>query len=248
MLGNQLAGQRPGAQARFSAPERRAQIERAASELLHKKGYRALTMRELARHVGDQSASLYHHYPSKQELLRTLLRDTLSDLARAVRTAAQSAGPTPLRQLPAALRAHVLYHGDHRLEAAISDTELRDLSPRNRREIVALRDDYESIFRNILRRGNRLGCWYIDEKMAGWIILGMCTGVNGWYRPDGPLALERIADFYSRFVLRALSVHDGSHREEKMAKHRNQSDTTAELQQRGNGRPKSGHRRGALPQ
>ena len=248
MLENQLAGQRPGTRARLSAPDRRAQIKRAAIALLHKKGYRALTMRELARHVGVQGASLYHHYPSKQELLRTLLRDNLSDLARAVRAAAQTAGPSPLRQLPAAIRAHVLYHGDHRLEAAISDTELRDLSPRNRREIVALHDDYESTFRNILRRGNRLGCWRIDEKVAGWIILGMCTGVSGWYRPDGPLALERIADFYSRFVLRALSIREESDREEKMAKHRNQSDATDERHQRGNGRPKSGHRRGGLRQ
>ncbi len=189
---------------RLPNEDRLAQIRAAAIELFFEKGYHATSMRDLSERVGIQSASLYHHLPSKQDLLRAVLFEIMADLDRMVRTVAEAAGPAPEDELRAAIRAHILYHGDHRLEAAISDSELRGLIPENREEIMDLRDQYEGLFRDILRRGNETGAWNVHEKLAGFIILSMCTGVSVWYRSDGPIPLDHIADFYADFVLRSL--------------------------------------------
>ncbi|UGY93987.1 TetR/AcrR family transcriptional regulator [Streptomyces gobiensis] len=44
-------------------------IARAALEILDTEGHQALTMRALAQRLGVRGASLYHHVPSKEEVL-----------------------------------------------------------------------------------------------------------------------------------------------------------------------------------
>lgn len=189
---------------RASAVECRAKIYRVAIALIYSKGYRGLTMRGLAKKVGIQGASLYYHLASKQELLRTILLEIQEEQNVLVREAVEAAGPSPVDQLRAAIRAHLRYHVDHRAEAFISDSELRDLTPSNRRIVVSSRDRYEEIFRSIIGRGTDMNYWEADGRLAGFIVIAMCTGVNTWYRPEGPLSLDQIADYYADFVLRAL--------------------------------------------
>jgi AcrR family transcriptional regulator len=189
---------------RVGGADGRTRINQMAIALIYSKGYRGLTMRGLAKKLGIQGASLYYHLSSKQELLRTILLDIQEEQNSFAREAVEAAGPSPVDQLRAAIRAHLRYHVDHRPEAFISDSELRDLTPANRRIVVASRDRYEEIFRDVIRRGSQQGYWEADGRLAGFIVIAMCTGVNTWYRPDGPLGLDEIADYYADFVLRAL--------------------------------------------
>ena len=110
---------------------------------------------------------------------------------------------------PLAVSAQMHMGVDHRREASISDSELRDLTPENRRRVVALRDGYEAIFRDIIRRGTEFNYWDAEPRLAGFIVMAMCTGVSTWYRPGGPLNLEQIADHYTDFVVRALGAVAG---------------------------------------
>ena len=188
----------------MDSADRRLAIRKAAVKLIYEKGYRGFTMRGLAQAVGIKGASLYHHFPSKQAMLTWILVGIQDELTTLVRLAVSDAGALPTLQLPAAIRAHLRYHVDHRHEASISDSELRDLTPENRRRVVGLRDGYETIFRDIIRRGTEFNCWNAEPRLAGFIVMAMCTGVSTWYRADGPLSLEQIADYYTNFVVTAL--------------------------------------------
>ena len=52
---------------------RKDDIVKAAAKLFKKKGYSAVTMRDLATELGIKAASLYNHINSKQELLNTII-------------------------------------------------------------------------------------------------------------------------------------------------------------------------------
>jgi AcrR family transcriptional regulator len=74
------------------ADARRAEIVRAARELLEEEGEAALTMRRLADRLGIRAPSLYKHIPDKAELELALVREGLEEFGEAFRAAGPSLG------------------------------------------------------------------------------------------------------------------------------------------------------------
>jgi TetR/AcrR family transcriptional regulator, cholesterol catabolism regulator len=85
-------------------------------------------------------------------------------------------------------------------------TEWRHLST-NRRDAIAIRRDaYEHRFRDIIRDGIAVGAFRpTDPAIAAAFVLTALNGVATWYRPDGRLSADRIADHYVELVLRSLT-------------------------------------------
>src|SRR5262249_38970236 len=70
---------RPGARA-VSVAERagtRDEILRVAAELFFAGGYEATTVREIAKELEIKSASIYYHFPDKEQILFEVVRDVL---------------------------------------------------------------------------------------------------------------------------------------------------------------------------
>jgi len=49
-------------------------ILKTAAKMFSERGYDKVTMREIARDVGINSASIYYHFPSKEDILKSLYR------------------------------------------------------------------------------------------------------------------------------------------------------------------------------
>jgi AcrR family transcriptional regulator len=179
-------------------------IYEAAVRLISERGYHGTSQRSIAVAVGLQMSSLYHHFPSKQDLLVEIMARSMRDLISAVEQAvAQADGDGPEQRLRAAIRGHILFHADRRQEAFILDSELRALEPAGRELVIKLRDQYEQIFADILQQGMAEGVFRIpDCKIAVFMLMAMCTGVAVWYRPGGRLPLETVADIYTDLFLR----------------------------------------------
>jgi AcrR family transcriptional regulator len=180
-------------------------VTRAASELMAARGYHGTSMRDVAKAVGIQMASLYYYHASKQELLVHLMRTTLEDLRRSVEEAMEGAGPDPIDQLDAGLRAHIAFHVERRDDVIITDSELRALEDENRPMILDLRDQYQNLVRAAIQRGVERG--ELEGGRIGIVTTGvmtMCTDVALWYDPNGPLSVDGVADEILRFVMRGL--------------------------------------------
>jgi AcrR family transcriptional regulator len=179
-------------------------IYRAAVRLIFERGYHGTSLRAVAGEVGLQMASLYYYFPSKQDLLMQIMRRTMGDLTATVERAIADAAD-PKERLRAAIRAHILFHAERREEAFVVDAELRALVPANYAVVVATRDQYEQLFAEVLRDGAEQGRFRVpDAKLAVFGLMAMCTGVAVWYRPNGRLSLEQIADIYTDLFLRGV--------------------------------------------
>lgn len=186
---------------RATAAER---ILRAAVVLFRERGYHGSSMRTLASRLRMEAASLYYHYPSKQDILFAILDRTLDELLTGVgRAVATADGPEA--RLRAAVRFHVLFHTDSQHEAFVSASELRSLTQANLRLVLARRDEYERVFRGLLTAGVRAGVFQVpDVRLTAMAILTMCTGVATWFSEGGRLAPEAIADRYVEMILRSV--------------------------------------------
>lgn len=188
-------------------PGMRDRIFDAAIDLFAEKGFHGASVRELAQAVGVETASLYYHFPSKQELLREMFDRFMGDILQMLRDA--SAGPgTPSQRLAEVVRQHVLLHLARAKEACISRSELRALTQENRRQTQAHRDRYERMLRALLEDGVREGEFAIaDIPVTSTAILMMCSGASDWYDPGGRLSSEAVAERYvdlvARMVMRA---------------------------------------------
>jgi TetR/AcrR family transcriptional regulator, cholesterol catabolism regulator len=89
----------------------RRRILLAAARLFRDKGYRATTLRDIARASRLGTGSMYYHFGSKEELLTQILDDGSAAIEDLVRAAIAAAGPdaTKMDRVRAAVAAHL--HG-----------------------------------------------------------------------------------------------------------------------------------------
>ncbi|MDP9842181.1 AcrR family transcriptional regulator [Streptosporangium lutulentum] len=182
------------------------EIQQAAVRLFAQKGYAATGIRELGRAVGINSATLYHYAGSKEEVLTGIMRSCLEQLLRSALDAT-STSADPGMQLARLVRTHVGLCALNPLTAKVTDQEIRALRSHDHEALIGLRDDYESIFAEVIERGARTGVFHLtDLRITRLALLEMCNGVANWYRPDGRLDITEVQDQFVELVCRLVGM------------------------------------------
>jgi AcrR family transcriptional regulator len=191
-----------------SPPTRRRAIEDVASAMFRERGYAATSVRDIARALDIQGASLYAHVASKADVLWTIVERAASrfeEAADAAEAALPSSAGAPER-IRAIARAHVaVVTADPEL-ASVFVHEWRHLVGDRRAAILERRDRYERRLRQLIDEGMTAGeLLPTDPAVASAFVLGALNGVAAWYRPDGRLPADRIADHYADLAVRSLT-------------------------------------------
>ena len=184
------------------APQTRQVICNAMVNVTYAHGYHGTPLRAVANASGIQTASIYYHFASKQEILVEIMTNTLRELTDEVSIAIEQAESDPVSQLRAAVFAHVSFHALRREEAFVTDSEYRSLEPSNREVVSKMRDEYEEVFSRIMRQGQATrDIIEMDERLAVNALLAMCSEVAIWYRSKGRLSISEIAEGYVNLFL-----------------------------------------------
>lgn len=179
-----------------------AAIRDAAVQLIARHGYEAVTMRQLAAEVGVQAAALYRYFPTKEDLLHTLMREHMELLA-ATWQSARPDNDDPVARLTAFVANHIRFHVERRHATHVSNMELRSLSRDNLTSILKLRTAYEKELRTILRDGADAGVLEVDDTgLTAMAIIQMITGVIVWFRPDERLSVDEVTATYLAMTMR----------------------------------------------
>ncbi len=181
-------------------------IRKAAASLMARHGYEAMSMRRLADEVGVQAAALYRYFPTKEELLFTLMREHMEALATAWE-AQRPATDDPAARLAAFVENHIAFHIARRHSTHVSNMELRSLSPERLTVILRLRTAYEKELRAILREGAESGAFAVDDAgLTAMALIQMTTGVIVWFRPDERLSVAGVTATYLRMTMRLVGA------------------------------------------
>lgn len=187
-------------------PHMKDTITDAAVDLFYRKGYFATSVSEIARQCGIQKASIYYHYPSKEAILFQIHKATMDELTAYLRGNLDGLTDVEAR-MRAAVRSHVRFHLNWQRETFIANSELRGLTPDHYQEIVGRRDTYEQIFQDIIRGGCESGAFVpVDVKILSYAILTLCNAGAIWFKPEGRMPVDAIADIYEAFVLQGLKT------------------------------------------
>jgi AcrR family transcriptional regulator len=188
---------------------RRRAIEDVASDLFRQNGYAATSVRDIARALSLQGASLYAHVTSKEDVLWSIVDraaarfEAAADVAEA--RAEREAPGDPVHAIAALVRTHARVVTEDVGEASVFVHEWRSLGPERRAGILARRDAYEDRFRRRIIDGIAVGAFGItDPAIASTVILSALNGLVTWYDPAGRLPADRIADHLVGLVGRML--------------------------------------------
>lgn len=186
---------------------RRREIDDTASELFHANGYAATSVRDIARALDMQGASLYAHIASKEDLLWAIVEWAASAFEQAAdRAIADTPSSDPVERLAALVEAHIEVVTADPERSSVFVTEWRHLSEPRRAAIAERRDAYEARFRDTIADGTAVGAFRAtDPAIAATFVLTALNGIATWYRPTGRLGPDRIADHYVELSLRSLS-------------------------------------------
>jgi AcrR family transcriptional regulator len=161
--------------------DRRAHVLLAAAELLVKNGYGRTSMRDIAARVGLLPGSVYHYFPSKNELIVALNREGFRQLISRA-TEAERTAETPRGKLEAVCGVHVeALVGGNPVQRITATTLFAIHEKALQRRMRGDRDAYESIFSNLVD-GLDLPP-QIDRSVFRMSLLGALNWTHVWYRP-----------------------------------------------------------------
>jgi len=176
----------------------------AAAQVIRQKGFHGASMSDIAEAVQLQKASLYHHVSSKQEILLALLDRALDMLFEQIDIIAKQPLPADekLRQM---VQVYLRLLADNSDLSAVLLFEHRSLEPAQHKRHIPNRDRFETLWRNVLEDGVQTGLFNCsDTALAVRALMGLLNWTLTWYRPDGALSIEQVADQYTNLLLNGL--------------------------------------------
>ncbi len=172
-------------------------------------GYHGASMRSIAQLANMSVPGVYHHYPSKQDLLVKVFDLTMTDLIWRLEQA-RDEERDPVPRLALVVEALALYHARRNDLAFIGASEMRSLEPDSYRRIARLRTQVQDLLDGqIAAAGAAGGLHATHAPDAGKAIATMCTSLAQWFHPDGPTTPEQIAREYAEFALGLLGHRTG---------------------------------------
>ena len=189
---------------------REDQVRAVALRLFKEKGYHATSMRDIASEVGINKGSLYSYIRSKEDLLIPVFERSMGLLVTRMEAIEADASLGPTERLRRAIHAHITTVADHLDELTVYLSEWRQLRTDSLAKNREQRERYAAMFHTILQDGVAAGEFRpMDTRIAMLGMIGMCNYLFRWYRPDGRLPPDQIADELIEMVMRGVSARAG---------------------------------------
>ena len=182
----------------------REDILEAAAQVFRQKGFHGASMNDIAEAVSLQKASLYHHVSSKQEILLEILERALQLLLEKISAITTQNIPAD-EKLRLMIRQYLQILAENMDLAAVLLFEHRALEHRQHARHIPNRDKFESLWKDAIVEGVDKKLFKCDDPaLATRALLGQLNWTITWFRENGALSIEQIADKYSNLLLNGL--------------------------------------------
>ena len=175
------------------AADRREQLLRAAVRVFAERGYHQARVGDIAEAAGVAHGLLYHYFSSKEDVLRTIFRDSWSRLIAVLHGIEEAGGPAPeqLRRIAAVLLRS--WRDDPDLVRVLVREVAR--SPHLSEQVDEVREAFLVIER-VIARGQAEGSFRpdLDARLASWVVYGSLEELlTGWVLGQLPEGDEEVA-------------------------------------------------------
>ncbi len=181
----------------------RARLLEDAMNLFAVHGFKGTSIRDIAKMSGMTLSNIYYYFPNKESMLSAILEDSTDRIVKKLREVTESKRE-PFDRFKVLLKTHLTLLLDvYRKESKILFLDEERLIWMSKQFQV----DILNMYRRELMNLQSLG--YVDERKVTTLvfnILGAITWHLRWYKPEGPMSVDQIADEMVAFVLRGVGA------------------------------------------
>ena len=183
-------------------------ILKEAKRLFWFQGFDRTSVRDIAIASGCTPGNIYNHFHNKEDILYKALLSEMTKLLDAIQPLENDLDTSPIEQLRTFIDCHVQQTlAVPKGELLHFEMEMARLSPYHRAEIVQLRDSYDRILRQILRRGVDAGVFgEVNEKLVDFAISSTIVRARLWYSPKGGLSPSQVSNGLFELFLNGLGL------------------------------------------
>lgn len=191
-------------------PQRtRQRLLDSALELFGSQGFNATSMQQIVDRAGVTKGAFYHHFESKEEVLQ-VIHDEFLDVQAADMQRILAEFDSPVDQLRETVRMSVLSVARYHAHVAIFFQDRRNLTGEREQAVRARRDLLDKEIAGIVQRGLDAGLFdpSIGLRVAVFGSVGISVWVHQWFRADGPIPAEDVADQLASMVLHGVVLRE----------------------------------------
>jgi AcrR family transcriptional regulator len=174
----------------------------SAIRLFAEKGFDRTSVQEIVADAGVTKGAMYHYFDSKDDLLAAIYDRILRDQRDRLEQILATHEPVDARLRAAAVDV-VLTTIANLDETRIVFQSMHQLRPATQQEVRRDRREYHLRFRTMLEEGQASGVVRsdIDADLVLDYFFGALRHLGVWYRRDGALSAEQVADSYAELLL-----------------------------------------------
>lgn len=183
---------------------RRRDILQAAADLFDDVGYHNASILMIADRVGTTKANVYHYFKAKHDILYAIHDDWIDQLIDLFgrNVAGKRTVEDAIRQIFYDLL--FVIHA-HRSQVRVYFEYLHELPDEMQARAVIKRDHYESLVRSVIRQGEEEGVLRpVHSRVATFGLFGMCNWTYQWYRSEGALGHEEVAEMLCEIFMTGM--------------------------------------------
>ncbi|PKV91336.1 TetR family transcriptional regulator [Amycolatopsis echigonensis] len=194
----------------MTAPARRGRpgydlesLLQVAVKLFNDRGYDGTSMEDLSRKLGITKSAIYHHVPSKEELLRLAVDRALDGLFE-VAESTEALDGRAIDRLEHLVRGSVLVLAD-RLPFVTLLLRVRG-NTKAERAALARRREFDHLVTDLVKQAEAEGDVRpdIDPAIAARLLFGTVNSLIEWYRPRRGSSPEELADAVCKMAFDGL--------------------------------------------
>jgi TetR/AcrR family transcriptional regulator, cholesterol catabolism regulator len=202
-----MATRKRGPYGPYSPEETRKRLIDAGVYLFGEGGFLGTSVQMIAQRAGVTKGGFYHHFESKDDLLRQIHYEYASRMLANMREIGYS-DSSAVDQLRAIIRCAAVTVGNYRWHVAIFYQEYRYLNGSSYDSIRKMHNQETSIVYDVIERGIANGEFdsAINPKLLLFSISAITAWIYQWYDPAGPMSLDAIADGIADIILKGAEA------------------------------------------
>ncbi|WP_144098199.1 TetR/AcrR family transcriptional regulator [Croceicoccus sediminis] len=175
----------------------------AAARMFNERGFANTSLDDVAARLGISKRTIYHYYPTKDQVLLACLKKGMGQLRDAADDARGRDGDG-LARLEYYLRRYAVISMED-FGRCVIRTGVEELKPESLAEYRVLKRDMDAAVQAMLHAAVEDGSIACEnEKLAVFALAGALNWPARWHDPEGALSREEIADQLVEFLMRGL--------------------------------------------
>lgn len=184
--------------------DRREVLLNAATALFREYGYNKTTVRQLAKESGIMSGSIFHHFNTKEEILYAVIERvalTLRDIMKEELLKAK----TTIEEIYTLIRTSLGFAFEDQQIADAYSVSYRDyqyMTEEHQKSIRRHNTEYRLMLTDVFIKARKEGLIENDPHVLFHFTNGAITHAPKWFRTDGPLNIDQLADELFQMVIK----------------------------------------------